>query len=60
MKKTVLIIMTVFLGLGIASAGPVDVNTAKSLGQKLNMFTLSPTMRVKPVSMCIMLETRVL
>ena len=34
MKKTVLIIMTVFLGLGIASAGPVDVNTAKSLGQK--------------------------
>ncbi len=34
MKKTVLLILTVVLGLGTAFAGPVDVNTAKTLGQK--------------------------
>ena len=34
MKKTVLLILTMVLALGTAFAGPVDVNTAKSLGQK--------------------------
>lgn len=34
MKKTVLFIMAVAIALGTAFAGPVDVNTAKSLGQK--------------------------
>ena len=33
MKKTVLIIMALVLGLGATFAGPVDVNTAKSVGQ---------------------------
>lgn len=34
MKKTFLFIMAVALGFGTAIAGPVDVNTAKDLGQK--------------------------
>lgn len=34
MKKTVLFIMAVAIALRTAFAGPVDVNTAKSLGQK--------------------------
>ena len=34
MKKTILIIMAVVLGLGTAFAHPVDVNTAKNLGQQ--------------------------
>lgn len=34
MKKSVLLIMAVIFALGTAIANPVDVNTAKSLGQK--------------------------
>lgn len=34
MKKTGLLLLTLVLALGTAFAGPVDVNSAKSLGQK--------------------------
>lgn len=34
MKKTVLFIMAVVIAMGTAFAGPVDMNTAKSLGQQ--------------------------
>ena len=37
MKKSILIIMAVILGAGTAFAGPVDQNTAKSVGQKFVM-----------------------
>ena len=34
MKKLFILAMAVFFGIGNAMAGPVDVNTAKTLGQK--------------------------
>lgn len=40
MKKTVLLIMAVVFALGTVFAGPVDVNTAKTVGQKFAQTTL--------------------